>query len=530
MFDGNSFLRMLAVSGLAGFFIFCASYALTVWIRRNRSSGARMPYLRKISVVFFILGVTAAAGGWIANEFKVYSGVVDGHNLFVAPTRPDARTEILARGAPVAEGELIAVFRSPAIDAQISAIEARIREAQIRIEALRSQPLHLDPTLVYGQSRNEQEREHTRALLVNLHSAKRELINELMRLSVAWTRELSQLDADIEGTRQLHRSAVGQIAVAEASLHRAKKVISVLQTERMKQNLLALELERDRSATTLAVLRRRLSSLAESHRAAADSLTSQKKDVVSELSAARRRSLQLDEKSGQIQRFLEQDRRRAKTSAAREIDAAGQNVTVLRAEKRRIIGSSEIRAPFAGRLVYRYSSAGLVPENMPAFAVSSGNGINVRVQLPKSSIREISSEPKVAFSLESAVLNKVFLGEFRRVEDVPVEGYVIAHFDAKLPPDALSLLGKAASSLPVQPLWRPSIFGDVWFLGGLLLVALSMLGQAVSLAVRRRESFDAELLRPVSQDQSGGFLVLRDVDRIAELGDDDPRYLSDKTH
>ena len=55
-FDGGNLLRNIIISGLAGFMMFCISYAISVWLKRNRTSKAAKTAFWRVGFTLFFLG------------------------------------------------------------------------------------------------------------------------------------------------------------------------------------------------------------------------------------------------------------------------------------------------------------------------------------------------------------------------------------------------------------------------------------------------------------------------------------------
>jgi hypothetical protein len=164
--------------------------------------------------------------------------------------------------------------------------------------------------------------------------------------------------------------------------------------------------------------------------------------------------------------------------------------------------------------VYRHPSPGLAGDNVPVLAISSGTGFNARVWMPREAVSEVAHAGEVLFQLDNVVLRKFFVGQFRKAEEVPHEDRVIAHFDAKLPIEAITELGARSEPLRVHLLWRPSPLQNVWFrsailmlLVGLILMSVASLTAHVRTRRNARVVFQGEAYEPASRnplrDQDG---------------------------
>jgi hypothetical protein len=113
--------------------IFCVSYAISVWLKRNRTSKAAKTALWRAGFTLFLLGTLGACGYWLLNEYTSQSGIVDGADLFVVHAKRDAVIERLAPEGRIEEGEIITQLRPPAMEGTLAVLENQIKEAQSRI-------------------------------------------------------------------------------------------------------------------------------------------------------------------------------------------------------------------------------------------------------------------------------------------------------------------------------------------------------------------------------------------------------------
>ena len=188
----------------------------------------------------------------------------------------------------------------------------------------------------------------------------------------------------------------------------------------------------------------------------------------------------IEELEGRIKkvgREIRADRDRAAVAHRREVDTVDYDITILEAEKTRLAELAQVRAPFAGKIVYRHPAPGLASGNSPILAISTGTGFTAAIRLPRDELHELSAQnDAVKLALDSPVLNQFFTGRFVRSEPVPFEpGRLIAYFDCNLPPEIIGYLGNTADRLRVRLLWRPSLLFQPGVALGTLLLAVSAL-------------------------------------------------------
>ena len=117
--------------------------------------------------------------------------------------------------------------------------------------------------------------------------------------------------------------------------------------------------------------------------------------------------------------------------------------------------------------------------------------------MPRDEVTEVAQAGEVLFRLDNVVLKKFFVGQFRKAEEAPHEKRMIAHFDARIPIEAISELGARSEPLRVYLVWRPSLLHSVWFrsalvivLTGLMLMSLASLTAHVRTRGNRRAAFE----------------------------------------
>src|SRR3954454_14857187 len=95
-FEGGQLLRLVIISGLSGFLIFCVSYSFSVWLRRNQTSKVAKTAMWRIGASMTVLGMVGLVVYWLSDQFTLRAGVVDGADLFVVHARREATIQKLA--------------------------------------------------------------------------------------------------------------------------------------------------------------------------------------------------------------------------------------------------------------------------------------------------------------------------------------------------------------------------------------------------------------------------------------------------
>jgi hypothetical protein len=146
-------------------------------------------------------------------------------------------------------------------------------------------------------------------------------------------------------------------------------------------------------------------------------------------------------------------------------------------------------------VVYRAAAPGLVNDNEPILAISTGMGFTAKIRIPKSELDQLArAKEPLQLALDEPVLHKFFTGRFVRAEPMAFEpDRVIAYIECALPPEIIAFLGKSPKLAQVRLLWRPPLLLQTGFLLGLGLV-LASIGLATAHLNRSRmairQSFD----------------------------------------
>jgi len=495
--EGSTILRIVIFSAFVGFVLFCASYAAHVWLKRNKGTRSGASWILKAGIVLAIAGMLGAGASWTLNRFVDRSGIVDGGGLFVVHARRDGHVA-MTPGQDVAAGTVIATYHPPGQDERIRIIDGRIDEARARIAALQARPAEIDPLLL-------QAREQLRGRLgQQLHfredfaRALRELDRARLDQTAQFERERGQTGQEIaalgnvlEGLRPQRSAAAARLA--RAQVMRRQGLATVQLHEERSAAVLALDLERRRLETALAGLASRLALADEQNARAALALDEQQAGLARKAAAAATAIVALEAGLIEAEARVQQDRGRAETRHAREIEVAQHQAATLAAERDRAIAAQQVVAPFAGRVVYRNAAPGLAADGAAVLAVSAGTGFVANIAMPDTEIASVAGAGRVLFALEHPVLKRFFPGEFRAAETASFEpGRVVAQFDAQLPQDAIGLLGIGREPVKVRLLWQPPLLHGgplrsslLILAAGLLLMLLDRLRGSLRLPMRR---------------------------------------------
>ncbi|QRM34285.1 HlyD family efflux transporter periplasmic adaptor subunit [Microvirga sp. VF16] len=493
--EASDVLRIAVISGLIGFGVFCASYSLSIWFKRNKAKPNR---LARLSFLLLMLGIFGAASNWAYMEFSHRSGIVGGQDLFVVHAKRNVTTDKLAPEGAIKEGERLVEFIPPAIEGQLAVVDSHIKQSQAKIQALDLRALPVDALLLQRQAQLRTQIDQAKTFQFDLQKSRREVEKSKNDVRNQWTKEVSQIDLQTAEQREQLTTAAAQLQIAQTASTRATElrkngIGTVNVTEEKTSNALTQALALNKAKASLASLDRYRVAVDKRYDDSIKALDVQQANIDRDLKEVEGSLALLSGQLTLVEKAVADDRKRAVDAIAREKEVAQHELEGLQAERVSTLAVTQVKAPFSGEVVYRHPAPGFAPENTPVLAVSKGSGFVARVWLPEDDVKKVQHAGKVQFALEQPILNRFFVGEFRDAEKAPFEKErVIAHFDAKLPLDAITLLASAGNPVPVRLLWRPNLFDSLAFNASLGLSALGFLG-ALASAMRGRAVNDDDV-------------------------------------
>src|SRR5687767_4933206 len=139
----GTILNVLVLSGLAGFGVYCASYAVHVWRARNasvapvesnsrgRSGGLR----RRVGLLLMVVGVVVLAGAHVTRLLRDRRGMISGEGLYAVRVPKGLEVQSVSTEPAAACGAVLARFSSPEREAKIASLNLKkqVLEAEGRI-------------------------------------------------------------------------------------------------------------------------------------------------------------------------------------------------------------------------------------------------------------------------------------------------------------------------------------------------------------------------------------------------------------
>jgi len=481
--NGSDFLRIAIFSGALGFAVFCASYSLLVWRKRNKGRAYQPSWLRRIAFASVVLGAIGVLTAWGSSELEKREGIAGGNDLFVVHARRDNTILNLTSGDEVEAGEVIAKYVPLANQTQLAVKDIQQAQAKARKEAVRVQSLPIDQGLVQRELQIRTQLTQAEGFLLELQKSRGEAEKARAALLTEWTREKTRLEGEIASTDKSLSAALSQLEIARAALQQAadafkKQIITQPVYDSRRSNLINAEREVNTQQVALSSLKTRSKALEDRFKQS-DMTLSQQVAQIAESTV--KFSASLESYKAQLtetERLLEADRARARALVEREVEAADLETSIAAAEKERSIETTQLKAPFAGHVVFRHPNPGLAADGAPVLALSSGTGFLARVRLPRAEADELAShEQPVPLMLDHPVLRNVITASFVRSEPVPLmKNQVIAFFDCTLPAEVVASLGNSAEPIKVRLLWKPSLLHNTGAQASAAVALLGVLG------------------------------------------------------
>jgi hypothetical protein len=479
--EGKDLLRIAVLSGMLGFACFCISYGVFVWRRRNAANQRARSRPTKAAQALVLIGLVGLAVSWATIEFQGRTGIAGGSDLFVVHARQASASQRITSADTVAQDNVVAEFLSASDRTRLAAIDLQQAQARAKIKTIESAVLQFDEALLQEQAHLHSALLQFKGFAFELRRSRLEIERDLAELLTTWTREEGKLLEEIALAQRELTTAVSHRELTTRALRRGQQLakrsdISQQALDTRKADDLAAELDVEMHKNSLISLQDRRKALNQRFHESSTSYERQISELNDDLAATKASIASLEAKILDLNQRFGEDRERATVSRAGEIEAVEYDITILSAERDRLTEAGQVRAPFAGRVVYRHPSPGLASENSPILAISGGTGFTAKVRLPSDEVEQLASEGnEVQLALENPVLHRFFTGRFVRSEPVPFEpSRVVAYFDCALPSEIVSYLGSTAEPVRVRLLWRPALANQPGFQASLLILVASI--------------------------------------------------------
>jgi hypothetical protein len=498
--EQETLVNVAVLSGLVGFGVFCISYTATVWWKRNAVAG-RKGRLRRWAAVTVTVGALIILAVIAHRELASREGVLKAERLMTVRAREDFMLQRIYQGEQVEAGQILVQFTSPKRKSEIEALQVELTRQEAERRVLDYKPLEADPELVRRHQDAvadvRQLRTTVNQLLPACHEADRVLLTERLRR----LEKLMSLHTDQDETKRMKEETSAEHDLAAKnrewvrSLSRNQAVGSAELAEANTQfDLTKTKVARYGERT--GNLAKEQAKLEENVAALQKSSSEQVGALERELERARGQLAEAEESCEQIDRDLATDRKRAEQLRTQEIAEVVSAIARDRATLAGLQADLEVKAPFAGRVVYRDPAPNTVGKEGPLLAVAPGEGFRVRLRVPKSEVALLSRAGEVRLELADPLVEKQFSGWFASAEVLPHElWHSVVEMDCR-PPAAILQKLAADKTVRVRLRWRPSLLGSYVFLSGLAILVAGAVTWGAAGAIVGEEPIADEATTP----------------------------------
>ena len=482
-------LKLMILSAIIGFSVFCGSYALLVWKKRRKSTTTSSSSLRKWSVSLCLLGLLGMGLSLIVRETVRAEGMLKGDGLFAIQPIPNMTVEqMVDEGTIVKEGDLLARFSSPEGLSELKEAELNRELLEKQKETLKLQPLPLNPELVRRHEHASAEQRQLLSNWTNIFSSRQAAERESNTSLILQKDNLAKIDSEIKSTR-------GEVNQANVKREIALKQLKREQNLANRQNLATNELnDREKEVRSLEEevkkQEARIQSL-ESHRTqtllAIQKLEKFSEDQIAlfskELFETRKEINRVKEKCLAIENQLKADE--AIALLRRQSELAEIDTKLLQAESHYIAKRNklEYHAPFNGVVAFRHASPGSAHNQGPLLVLSKPDGLRFRFRLASAQVEALRTAGAITVELKETenTIEQSFPGVYHSATALAQDpGQSIVNLDCQVPADSVAALAEG-KPIKARFSWRPPLFSMWPFPFSSLFFGLGILGYCSSL-------------------------------------------------
>lgn len=497
LFEDAAIVNFSLIAALIGFAVFCVSYALHVWYRRNRAAHGegktpgKVQRIERWSLRLAIAGAIAVALTVALREVVKPTGTLVPDGVFAVRAPDDLFVEFVHAEGPVAKGDILAQFQAPAAAAEIEELKLQRAEAEAKQRELRLAPLKLDPELT---------RLHQNAILqANQARASRDQIlpaHEFVRRfgvsdRVVTLEELRRLRVDLDTARGELNEALAREQFVVRELQR----IQALQRHKVAtaSELDSQRAERKMLSAKIARLNRRIVNIeAQQAQVKQDGLAlqattrQQLKDYGAELQRADRERREALELSSNLARRLAEDAQRATQQRDAELASAATKIQQLDVQLVGLEDTLVVRAPFDGTVYFRDRSPKSADAGQPVVVLGTQQSFRLRLRLRNAQVAALENAQTITVEFSKPALESYFPARFHGSTRLPRRpGYSLVEMECRPPPESARDIVRGGS-IQARLLWRPPLTTMWPFQLGLIMLACGGLGQGTAIWMRRR--------------------------------------------
>jgi hypothetical protein len=500
--------NLLMLGGLVGVVLFALLHVWSVWRHRNHTpasgNAVRVPPWRHqgTSWVLLLAGtlVLVAAVVWL--EFTERQGLLSGDGLFAVRARDGWRLDFLFSGESIEAGQVLARLRSSAQEAELHVLHWRRAALEARRQVLSIQPLELDPELARRLQAVAADQRQLRAVAAQLSSEHRLVMRELSVEQLAKQEKHQQL-----------RTEVAALAheVAQAQAKRRLSAHTVRRLEVMLTRQLTPPAELEEKQTELEVLQAQIAHLQTSLQGKQEEQRLLAHDMarLQELRTAQSRQLgdemertlaDMGDAAGathELETQLTQDLKRAALARERELEAVELERRQVEAQTQGLEATLEVRAPFAGQVVYRDPSPNAAAAAATVLVLAPPEGFALHMRLPASEVQALARAGPVTLALVEPAVRRRFRGALVRWTWLPDDPrFVLTELRCQPPAEAIRELA-SEQKVAARLVWHPPLYAVPIFPFAAGAVVLGGIGLALHRVHRGGEAGDRT--RPTEQ-------------------------------
>ncbi len=504
----ESIIKIVLFSGLIGFAVFCASYALHVWRARNhavKSAGGGRTLLRRWSTGLAMLGLVLLLATGILREATPREGILIGDDAFTVRADAELEAEFVIRTPSVKAGDVIARFRSPERKAELVELDLKRQILETQKQILEKQPLSPDPELVRLVQNLQNDRRLLQSSIRYLlpeeatvtRDKLRDRLDRVERLNALVTRardtsgEIARVTAELAKANRYHQRALNlTTASAAAPLEVDDRTTEVVVYEAELTRLRELEANLGREMEHIRAGSPQFDACAGSQAAT----------LTAELTGIRAEVAELDRSLEDAENSLREDFGRAEALRAGQLQQIELQIRQSQAKLESLQDVLVIRAPFDGVVAYSESAPQMAPPLAPVVVVAPAGGFRLCVRLPRGEHASLTHAGDVPLSLSDPVLYRRFPGRLLSWRDLPLEsGHGIAELACMPPPETIRALASRdwsnhstnqASEVWCRLMWRPPLYAVPLFWPAVVLLGVGMIGLALMPVMGNRQTRD----------------------------------------
>lgn len=490
--------NLLILGGLVGLIIFAFLHAVGVWKHRHkalRSGRASLASSARqwISWGFVLAGAVVLIATFVWQEFMMREGLLSGDGLFAVRARDGWRLDFLYRGESVEAGQVLARLRSPEREAELQVLKWRRSALEARQQMLSQQPLELDPEIVRRFQEAAADQQQLRAFLTQLTSEHRLVTRDLLAEHLAKQEKHQQLHTEIA---QLEHELVQAQAKRQFSEHHTRRLETLLKRH------LASPSELEQQQTDLAVfkaqvanLQARLQRKQAEQRLLTDDIaqlqalrTTQSQQLKDEIERTRMEMGQATQANDDFETQLAKDLKRATLVQERQLEAVALELRQVGAQLQGLAATLQVRAPFAGHVVYRDLSPNAASDATPILVLAPPAGFDLRLRLPASEVQALAHAGPVTLELLEPAVQRRFQGTLVDWQPLPDDPrFVLTELQCQPPARAIRQLA-SNENVAARLVWRPPLYTATLFPFAAGAVVLGSIGLVLPWTHRGRQA------------------------------------------